>query len=112
MTLNTRTHTVSTKVTAAELALLLDQANKSGKKPGEFYRDRLLAPLQGMETAAIAVAEVRAMRIIVCELLVKMARGEPVTDTDLDVLIRRAERQKYERAGESINQFFKEISPR
>jgi hypothetical protein len=103
-----RNRTVGSKVTESEYARLLGMAEHRGVTLGEWCREVLLARANGSQevTATAAeqalLAEVVALRTILLNALYKLAPQEDLTDRDLDRLIERADKDRFQRARQRL----------
>ena len=103
-----RNRTVGSKVTESEYAQLASIAEREGVTVGEWCRDVLLGRVNtGQAIAATAaeqalLAEIVALRAILLNALYKLAPQEDLTDQDLDRLIERADRDRFQRANERL----------
>jgi hypothetical protein len=83
-----RTKSVGTKVSEAEFALLEERARGAGMRLAEWVREALLAaPVEpgmgsGVDSGAVALAEVLALRSLLLNLHFRAAKGEPVAEAD------------------------------
>jgi hypothetical protein len=100
-----RTKSVGTKVSEAEFALLEERARSSALTLSEWVRDRLLSEQVdgGPELGEVALAELLALRSLFLNLSFRMAKGEPVSESELRRLIERADATKLERARERLH---------
>jgi len=109
-----RNRTVGSKVTESEYAQLAAIAEREGITVGEWCRNVLLARVNaGQAIAATAaeqalLAEIVALRAILLNALYKLAPHEDLTDQDLDRLIERADRDRFQRANERLRAAAKE----
>jgi len=109
-----RNRTVGSKVTESEYAQLAAIAERAGITVGEWCRNVLLARVNaGQAIAATAaeqalLAEIVALRAILLNALYKLAPHEDLTDQDLDRLIERADRDRFQRANERLRAAAKE----
>ena len=109
-----RNRTVGSKVTESEYAQLAATAEREGVTVGEWCRDVLLARVNAGRTIAITaaeqalLAEIVALRAIVLNALYKLAPQEDLTDQDLDRLIERADRDRFQGASERLRAAAKE----
>ena len=103
-----RNRTVGSKVTESEYARLAAIAERKGVTLGEWCREVLLATTNDSQevTATTAeqalLAEVVALRTILLNALYKLAPQEYLTDRDLDRLIERADKDRFQRARERL----------
>ena len=103
-----RTRTVGSKVTESEYARLSAIAERRGVTLGEWCREVLLAhandPQEVTPTTAeqALLAEVVALRTILLNALYKLAPQEDLTDRELDRLIERADKDRFQRARERL----------
>ena len=103
-----RNRTVGSKVTESEYARLAAIAERKGVTLGEWCREVLLASTNDSQkvTATAAeqalLAEVVALRTILLNALYKLAPQEDLTDRDLDRLIERADKDRFQRARERL----------
>lgn len=103
-----RNRTVGSKVTESEYARLSTIAERRGVTLGEWCREVLLAcanDSQEVRTTAAEQAllgEVVALRTILLNALYKLAPQEDLTDRDLDQLIERADKDRFQRARQRL----------
>jgi len=103
-----RSRTVGSKVTESEYARLSNMAERRGVTLGEWCREVLLACANDSQevTATAAeqalLAEVVALRTILLNALYKLAPQGDLTDRDLDRLIERADKDRFQRARERL----------
>ncbi|HEY6849074.1 MAG TPA: hypothetical protein VI320_23100 [Terracidiphilus sp.] len=103
-----RTKSVGTKVSEAEFALLEERARGAGLRLAEWVREALLAaPVEpgmgsGVDSGAVALAEVLALRSLLLNLHFRAAKGEPVAEAEMRGLIERADETKMQRARERM----------
>jgi len=103
-----RNRTVGSKVTESEYVRLAAIAEREGVTLGEWCRKVLLACANDSQevTATTAeqalLAEVVALRTILLNALYKLAPQEYLTDRDLDRLIERADKDRFQRARERL----------
>jgi hypothetical protein len=103
-----RNRTVGSKVTELEYARLSTIAERRGVTLGEWCREALLTCANDSHevTATAAeqalLAEVVALRTILLNALYKLAPQEDLTDRDLDRLIERADKDRFQRARERL----------
>ena len=109
-----RSRTVGSKVTETEYARLAAIAERRGVTLGEWCREVLLACANDSQevTATTAeqalLAEVVALRTILLNALYKLAPQEDLSDRDLDRLIERADKDRFQRARERLATAVKE----
>jgi hypothetical protein len=99
-----RTKSIGTKVTEEEYARLEALAGTSGRNMSEWVRDVLLAELESKSaegTEATLLAELRGLRTILLNLLFTLAKGEVMTDDQMQTLIERADAGKLEPAAKT-----------
>jgi len=99
-----RTKSVSTRVSAAEFAVLEEHARLAGLTLSEWVRDVLLAaPVEPCAEAGseVVLAEVLALRSLFLNLSFR-ADKSPLTETELRGLIERADATKLERARQRL----------
>jgi hypothetical protein len=93
-------------MTESEYTQLAAVAEREGVTLGEWCREVLLAhanAAQGVVVTAAEqalLAEVVALRTILLNALYKLAPQEDLTDQDLDRLIERADKERFQRAKE------------
>ena len=99
-----RTKSVGTKVSEAEFALLEERARGAGMRLGEWVREALLsAPAEsGPDSGEVALGEILALRSLLLNLHFRAAKGEPLAESEMRVLIERADGSKIERARERM----------
>jgi hypothetical protein len=103
-----RNRTVGSKVTESEYARLAAIAERQGVTLGEWCREVLLASTNDRQevTATAAeqalLAEVVALRTILLNALYKLAPQEDLSERDMDRLIERADKDRFERARERL----------
>ena len=102
-----RNRTVGSKLTESEHAQLAAIAEREGVTLGEWCREVLLASANSQAVTATAaeqalLAEVVALRTILLNALYKLAPQEELTDRDLDRLIERADKDRFQRARERL----------
>ncbi|HEY2544432.1 MAG TPA: hypothetical protein VGI46_00045 [Candidatus Acidoferrum sp.] len=103
-----RNRTVGSKVTESEYARLSTIAERRGVTLGEWCREVLLACANdSQEVTATAAeqalfAEVVALRTILLNALYKLAPQEDLSDRDLDQLIERADKDRFQRARQRL----------
>ncbi len=95
---------MSTKVSEAEFALLEERARGAGMRLAQWVREALLAaPVEpGVDSGAVALAEVLALRSLLLNLHFRAAKGEPVAEAEMRGLIERADGVKMQRARERL----------
>jgi hypothetical protein len=109
-----RNRTVGSKVTEGEYAQLAAIAEREGVTLGEWCRHVLLARVNAGQVIAVTaveqalLAEIVALRAILLNALYKLAPQEDLTDQDLDRLIERADRDRFQRANERLRATAKE----
>ena len=110
-----RNRTVGSKVTESEYAQLAAIAEREGVTVGEWCRDMLLARVNAGQAIPVVtaaeqalLAEILALRAILLNALYKLAPTEDLTDQDLDRLIERADRDRFQRANERLRAAAKE----
>jgi hypothetical protein len=103
-----RNRTVGSKVTESEYAQLAAIAERGGVTLGEWCREVLLACANDSQEVTVTaaeqalLAEVVALRTILLNALYKLAPQEDLTDRDLDRLIERADKDRFQRARERL----------
>ena len=102
-----RSRTVGSKVTESEYARLSKMAERRGVTLGEWCREVLARANDSQEVTATAaeqalLAEVVALRTILLNALYKLAPQGDLTDRDLDRLIERADKDRFQRARERL----------
>ena len=103
-----RTKSVGTKVSEAEFALLEERARGAGMRLAEWVREALLsAPVEpvagsGVDSGEVALGEILALRSLLLNLHFRAAKGEPLAESEMRVLIERADGSKIERARERM----------
>jgi len=103
-----RSRTVGSKMTENEYAQLAAIAEREGVTLGEWCREVLLARANATAGVAATVteqallAEIVALRAILLNALYKLAPQEDLTDLDLDRLIERADKERFQRAKERL----------
>ena len=99
-----RTKSVGTKVSEAEFALLEERARGAGMRLAEWVREALLsAPVEsGPDSGEVALGEILALRSLLLNLHFRAAKGEPLAESEMRVLIERADGSKIERARERM----------
>jgi hypothetical protein len=103
-----RNRTVGSKVTESEYTRLSTIAERRGVTLGEWCREVLLACANDSQEVTVTaaekalLAEVVALRTILLNALYKLAPQEDLTDQDLDRLIERADKDRYQRARERL----------
>jgi mobilization protein NikA len=105
-----RTKTLSTKVSEAELAQLEAAASERGLTLSEWFRETLLASVNGQESKAsdpggtghAVMAEVMALRAILLNVMFKLANGQPLNAEEMQRLIDRADSDKLGKARERL----------
>ena len=109
-----RTRTVGSKVTETEYSRLATIAERKGVTLGEWCREVLLASandshkVTATATEQALLAEVVALRTILLNALYKLAPQEDLSDQDLDRLIERADKDRFQRARERLAEVGKE----
>jgi hypothetical protein len=84
--------------------LLEERPRGAGLRLAEWVREALLAaPVEpgmgsGMDSGAVALAEVLALRSLLLNLHFRAAKGEPVAEAEMRGLIERADETKMQRA--------------
>lgn len=96
----TRTKSISTKVTEEEYTQV--EALAGEQTISEWAREVLLKAAKPSQTEQIIVAEVLALRMILVNILVIIANREPLTSTDMDDIINRADASKSAKALERL----------
>jgi len=101
-----RRRTVSTKVTEEEFAGLEAQAVGRGVNLGEWVREALLERLKPEEDPGneTLLAEMVALRAIVINLAVAQARGQAMSQENIQDLIDHADRERFRRAEERVGE--------
>jgi len=103
-----RNRKVGSKMTENEYAQLAAIAEREGVTLGEWCREVLLARANATAGVAATVteqallAEIVALRAILLNALYKLAPQEDLTDLDLDRLIERADKERFQRAKERL----------
>lgn len=95
-----RTKSISTKVTEEEYTQV--EALAGEQTISEWAREVLLKAAKPSQTEQIIVAEVLALRMILVNILVIIANREPLTSTDMDDIINRADASKSAKALERL----------
>ena len=105
---NLRTRSAGAKVTDEEYAQLEALAQASGVTLGEWCRTVLLERLEGPAPPSQAeqamLGEVMALRTILLNLLFSISQGKPVTPESMQELIERADRERFRRAAERVEE--------
>ncbi len=107
-----RTKTLSTKVSQEEFGQLEAAASERGLTPSEWFRETLLASVNGQEpetcdpggTGHAVMAELVALRAILLNVLFKLANGQTLTAEEMQRLIDRADSDKLRKARERLLQ--------
>ena len=107
-----RTKTLSTKVSQEEFGQLETAARQRGLTPSEWFRETLLASVNGQEpkacdpggTGHAVMAELVALRAILLNVMFKLANGQTLTAEDMQRLIDRADSDKLRKARERLLQ--------
>jgi hypothetical protein len=107
-----RTKTLSTKVSAEEFAQLEAAVSKRGLTLSEWFRETLLASVNGQEpraadpgrTGHAVMAELVALRAILLNVLFKLANGQTLAAEEMQRLIDRADSDKLSKARERLMQ--------
>jgi hypothetical protein len=106
-----RTKSIGTKVTDEEYAELERTAQAGGKTLGEWYREVMLASVNGHapkgqpsdgSEAKVLMAEIVALRTILLNVLFKQANGESLTAEQMQRLIDRTDADKLKKAVERL----------
>jgi len=103
-----RNRTVGSKMTESEYEKLVAVAECDGLTLGEWCREVLLAranAIVGKNSSTpeqTLLAEVMALRTILLNALFKLAQGVALTTEELDLLIERADGERFERAQERV----------
>jgi hypothetical protein len=85
-----------------------ERARGAGMRLAEWVREALLAaPVEpgmgsGVDSGAVALAEVLALRSLLLNLHFRAAKGEPVAEAEMRGLIERADGVKMQRARERL----------
>jgi hypothetical protein len=95
-----RTKSISTKVTEAEYKQFEILAGE--QTVSEWARDALMKAAKPSPAEQTIVAEVLALRMILVNILGIMANREPLTGTDMDDIINRADASKSAKALERL----------
>jgi hypothetical protein len=97
-----RTKSIGVKVSEANFATLQALAEKEGKPVAEWCREALLewAEIQQAAPAepVLLLAELLGLRTILVNLFFKFANAEPVTPTEMQQVIERADAEKFKKA--------------
>jgi hypothetical protein len=107
-----RTKTLSTKVSQEEFGQLETAASEGGLTLSEWCREILLASVNGKEpkasdrggTGHAVMAELVALRVILLNVLFKLANGQTLTAEEMQRLIERADSDKLRKARERLLQ--------
>lgn len=107
-----RTKTLSTKVSQEEFGQLEAAASERGLTPSEWFRETLLASVNGQEpktsdpggTGHAVMAELVALRAILLNMMFKLANGQILTAEEMQRLIDRADSDKLRKARERLLQ--------
>jgi hypothetical protein len=95
-----RTKSISTKVTEEEYAQF--EILAGDQTISEWVRDALLKAAKPSPAEQIIVAELLALRMILMNILFTIANREPLTNTAMDEIIRRADAGKLAKAMERL----------
>jgi hypothetical protein len=96
-----RTKSITSKVTEEEYARLEALAAASGQSMSEWARAVLMGNQERSAVEShegVLLAEVLGLRAILLNLLFKLAKGEPMTEEQMQSLITAADAGKMERA--------------
>jgi hypothetical protein len=107
-----RTKTLSTKVSEEELAQLEAAARERRLTPSEWFRETLLASVNGQGpkasdpggTGHAVMAELVALRAILLNVLFRQSNGERLTAEEMQSLVDRADSDKLRKARERLLQ--------
>ena len=88
-----RTHTISTKLTERDFALIEAGAAAVGETVSSWARRILLAGLQRSEVQSL-IAEILAVRSLLINLLVPLHRSGHLSDDQIRSLVDRVDREK------------------
>jgi hypothetical protein len=95
-----RTKSVSTKVTDEEYAQM--EALAAGHTISEWARDVLLKAVKPNAGDQIVLAEVLALRTILLNAVYKLAQTGKLSAEEMQELIERADRERFQRAKERL----------
>jgi hypothetical protein len=95
-----RTNSISTKVTEGEYSQFETLAGD--QTISEWARDALMKAAKPSPAEQTIMAEVLALRMILVNILVIIANREPLTGTDMDAIINRADASKSAKALERL----------
>lgn len=102
-----RTRSAGAKVTDREYAEIEKLAQARGLTVGEWCREVILAAVTeaeaGTPTVETLLAEVMALRTIFLNLQFRQAQG-PITEAEMRSLIERADRERFRRAAERVEE--------
>jgi hypothetical protein len=107
-----RSKTLSTKVSEEEFAQLEAAAGEAGLTLSEWFRETLLARVNGQEAKTsdpggsghAVMAELLALRAILLNVVFKLANGQTLTAEEMQGLIDRADSDKLRKARERLLQ--------
>jgi hypothetical protein len=97
-----RNKSISTKVTDEEYARF--EALAGEQTISEWARDALLTTAEPSTADQTIVAELLALRMILLNVLFRIANHEPVTDEDMQDIIHRADARKLLKALERLTE--------
>lgn len=96
-----RTHTISTKLTERDFALIEAGAAAAGETVSSWARRILLAGLQRGQTETL-MAEVMATRSLLINLLVPLHRSGHLSDDQIRSLVERVDKEKLDWANDAM----------
>jgi hypothetical protein len=101
-----RTKSVATRLTEAELAEVEAAASQAGKKVAEWLRDTVLAAIRAPReepTDAVLLAEIIGIRSLMVNLFAQASKG-PLTAEDIQKMRAHADLIKDQKAAENLSQ--------
>ncbi len=101
-----RTKSIATRLTEAELAEVEAAASQAGKKVAEWLRDTALAAVRGSQevpTDAVLLAELIGIRSLMVNLFAQASKG-PLTSEDIQKMRSYADSIKDQKAAENLSQ--------
>ena len=101
-----RTKSIATRLTEAELAEVEAAASQAGKKVAEWLRDTALSAVrvpQEVPTDAVLLAEIIGIRSLMVNLFAQASKG-PLTTEDIQKMRTYADSIKDQKAAENLSQ--------
>jgi hypothetical protein len=101
-----RTKSIATRLTEAELAEVEAAASQVGKKVAEWLRDTALTAVRGPQevaTDAVLLAELIGIRSLMVNLFAQASKG-PLTSEDIQKMRSYADSIKDQKAAENLSQ--------